>query len=84
MNKEMSLEQALEKLEKNAEKIKDKDIGIDESLEIVVAMVVNLGRVEDVFHAAKGLQALTARLVVHHTDASVGKLVKTVDAPTNF
>ena len=35
MNKEMSLEQALEKLEKNAEKIKDKDIGIDESLKLI-------------------------------------------------
>ena len=31
----MSLEQALEKLEKNAEKVKDKDIGIDESLKLI-------------------------------------------------
>ena len=60
------------------------DIGIDESLEIVVAMVVDLRRDEDVLHTGKRFQSMATRLVVHHTDAPIGKLVETVYATTEL
>ena len=46
-------------------------------------MVMNFGRVEDVFYTGKSLQTMASCLVVHYTDTPVGKLVETVDATTD-
>ena len=47
---------------------------------VIVAVVVNLLRQEDVLYAVQRLQLLATGLVVHDTDGVVVDEVKTVDA----
>ena len=60
------------------------DVCIEESLQVVVAVVVNLLWQEDVIHAAQRFQPMTACLVVDHADGVVVDEVETVNASTHL
>ena len=63
------------------------DVGIEDGLQVVVAVVVNLRGVEDGIHVGHGLQPAAARLVVDHADAllrrALANQVEPVDAPAD-
>lgn len=60
------------------------DVGIEQGLQVVVAVVVDAGGVEDGIQVGQGLEVAAARLVVDDADAAVGQAVQTVDATANL